>query len=399
MKLSHLLPTCALVAALTASLAAQKKAPTLQWRVQQLHKDNNEGCAVGDIDGDGKLDISAGEFWYAAPDFKPRPLRKLSPFGADYLQNSSEFLHDMDGDGDLDVVTIAFTEPGLNWYENPGAGNYTDGGWAEHLLADTGIKANEAAFLHDIDGDGTPEWITNSWVATNPVAIYRLVRGDDGKVNAEEHIVSESGNGHGIGFGDIDGDGRQDIITGLGWFQCPADGPFSGLWTWHKDFDLPHASCPVLIVDLDGDGRNDIIWGDGHNYGLYWHQQLAPQPDGTTTWRQHLIDKTFSQAHALAWEDIDQDGKPELITGKRYYAHSGKDPGANDPVTVQYYDWDPATFTWTKHLISTAPAGQGPGIGLQIRVADLDGNGFPDLILPGKSGTHIIWNDGWTKEG
>ena len=149
-----------------------------------------------------------------------------------------------------------------------------------------------------------------------------------------------------------------------------------------------------MIVDLNHDGRNDLIWADGHSYGLYWHEQLAPQADGTTTWRQHMIDKKFSQGHALAWDDVDNDGQPELITGKRYYAHSGRDAGAQDDITVQFYDWNPTNQAWTKRLISTATAGEGPGIGLQIRVADLDNNGWKDLILPGKSGTHIIWNDG-----
>lgn len=401
MKLPRLLPVLLLAAAalsLTAQQKGQKKdSPKLKWRVQQLHKDNNEGLAMGDINGDGKTDITSGEFWYAAPDFKPQPLRKISPFGVDYMQNSSEHLHDMDGDGDLDVVTIAFTEQNLMWYENPGANNYGPDGWKGHILVDTEIKANEAAFLHDIDGDGAPEWIVNSWVATNPMVIYRLVRGEDKRVKAEKHVVAESGNGHGIGFGDLNGDGKEDILFGNGWYECPKEGPFSGPWTLRADFKLPHASCPVLILDLNGDGRNDIIWGNGHNYGLYWMEQQEPQSNGSTTWRQHLIDDKFSQAHALAWEDIDGDGQPELITGKRYYAHSGKDPGANDPITVQFYDFDKETLSWTKQLISDAPAGEGPGIGLQIRIGDLDGNGFPDIAVPGKSGTHIIWNEGWTK--
>ena len=401
MKISPLLPLLVLAACVISLTAqqkgAKKEAPKLKWRVQQLHKDNNEGLAVGDINGDGKPDITAGEFWYAAPDFKPQPVRKLIPFGADYVQNSAEHLYDMDGDGDLDIVTIAFTLPALVWYENPGAGNYKAEGWTMHELIDTNIKANEAAFLYDIDKDGTPEWITNSWVASNPTEIYRLIRGDDGKVKAEKHTVAESANGHGMGFGDINGDGQYDILFGKGWFECPADGPYSGLWTWRNDFDLPHASCPVLVVDLNEDGRNDIIWGNGHNYGLYWMEQLEPQSDGTTTWRQRVIDDKFSQAHALAWEDVDGDGKPELITGKRYYAHSGKDPGASDPITVQYYDWDKESLSWSKKIISDAPAGAGPGIGLQIRVADLDGNGWPEVITPGKSGTHIMWNDGWNE--
>jgi hypothetical protein len=87
----------------------------------------------------------------------------------------------------------------------------------------------------------------------------------------------------------------------------------------------------------------------------------------------------------------------ELITGKRYYAHSGRAAGAHDDIIVQYYNWVPKKRAWTKHIISTAPAGKGPGIGLQVRVRDLDGNDWKDVIVAGKSGTHIIWNDG--KEG
>ena len=92
---------------------------------------------------------------------------------------------------------------------------------------------------------------------------------------------------------------------------------------------------------------------------------------------------------------FDNDGAAELITGKRYYGHSGRDKGAEDPNTVQYYDLDPETLAWQKHVIVTAEAGTGPGTGLQIRVADLDENGWKDIIVPGKSGTHILWNDGW----
>lgn len=399
MNIKSLIPAVLVALTVVTVVAQQKKKkpapPKLKWRVQQLHKDNNEGCAVGDVNGDGKLDVTAGEFWYAAPDYKQMPVRKLIPFGADYLQNNSEHLFDMDGDGDLDVVSGAFTLPVVNWYENPGEGNYSKQ-WQSHVLVDTETGKNEATFLHDIDGDGTPEWFENSWDDNNPMLVFRLVRGEDGKVTTEKHVISEVGNGHGMGFGDINGDGKEDIIFKDGWYECPAAGAFSGPWTWHKDIELPHASCPMLVVDLNEDGRNDIIWADGHNYGLYWEEQQEPQSNGATTWKQHMIDKKFSQAHCLAWDDIDNDGSAELITGKRYYAHSGKDPGSEDEVTVQYYDFDKETQAWTKNVISTAPAGEGPGIGLQIRTADLDGNGWIDIVVPGKSGTNILWNQGWT---
>lgn len=392
LSLSIALAAGAVVAQQGGKKAAAAK---LKWRVQQLHKDNNEGIAVGDIDKDGKLDVVAGEYWYQAPDFKQQKVRRLEAFGKDYLQNNSDHLHDVDGDGYLDVVSQAYTQPGIFWYRNPGPGKYdAPTGWEAHLLADTGGKNNEATFMRDLDGDGTPEMIINSWKADNPTEAWRFTKGADGKPAMERFVIGQGRNGHGMGFGDINGDGLEDIVFMQGWFERPKAGPFSGEWAFHDDFTFPHASCPMLVVDLDGDGRNDIIRANGHNYGLWWERQLEPQSDGTTTWRTYLIDDKFSQAHSLAWEDVDNDGQPELITGKRYYAHSGSDPGAEDPITVQYYDWNKETLSWTKQIINQGERGKGPGIGLQIRVADLDGNGWKEVVVPGKSGTHIIWNEG-----
>lgn len=384
-----------LLACGTVLFAAKTDPGKLRWRIQLLHRDFNEGLALGDVNGDGKADIAAGAFWYEGPEYKQHKLRPLARFGVDYMQNNGDHLYDVDGDGLVDLITMGFTEPGIFWFKNPGPGNYDKpDGWDKHLLADTGGKQNEVSFLHDLDGDGTPEILINSWNASASTEAWRFAKDAEGKPTLHRHIIGKGRNGHGMGFGDINGDGKGDIIFMQGWFECPKNGAFSGEWTFHGDFTFPQASCPMLVVDLDGDGRNDIIRAHGHDYGLWWERQLEPMADGTTRWENHLIDKSFSQAHALAWKDIDRDGEPELITGKRYYAHSGKDPGANDPTTVHYYNWHKDSLTWTKEMIVTAESGKGPGIGLQIRSADLDGNGWRDLVLPGKSGTYILWNEG-----
>jgi hypothetical protein len=359
----------------------------LKFEAQLLRVDNNEGIAVADFDGDGHLDISAGEFWYAGPGFEEkRKLRELLPFGADYLENNGEHAVDVDGDGHVDIISGSFIPTEVYWFKNPGEGVRDAALWEKRLMADTGISQNEMTFLEDHDGNGEVSFFVNSWKDDNPMVVWRLA-GEE--LLGEEIGTGRAGsNGHGMGFGDINGDGRPDIVFKNGWYEAPAEA--GGEWTLHPDWTLVQASCPILVVDLNGDGKNDMIWGNGHDYGLYWEEQLAPDPDGTTNWKRHVIDESFSQAHALAWADLDGDGQAELITGKRVRAHSGRDPGAGDEPVVYYYKWDGENFH--RHEIAR---GETVGIGLQIRVVDLDGDGLPEVICAGKSGTNIFWNRGF----
>lgn len=375
--------------------AKKAAAPTLKIRVQQLHADNNEGCAVADFNRDGKLDVSAGEYWYAGPDFKARrQLRKLEPFGRDYLTNCGEHAYDVNGDGYPDIVTGAFMDTKVYWYENPGAAAInTTVMWKQHVLVDTQLAQNEWTALHDLDGDGRPEYVVNSYGPANAVMAYRFGRAAAGQPVLLPWMIQAGApfaNGHGIGFGDINGDGLEDLLYGNGWYERPKEGATTKPWIRHADWTFPHASTPMIVVDLSGDGRNDFIWGHGHNYGLYWEERKDDNRDGSTNWRHHQIDDKNSQNHVLVWEDIDNDGRPELITGRRVRAHSGNDPGDNEPGCVLMYKWNAAEKRFTKHVL----AENGPGIGLQIRLADFDGNGWKDIAVAGKSGTHILWNDG-----
>lgn len=384
------------LAALCAADTPPKKAnAALHFRVQQLHLDNNEGCAVADFDLDGKLDISAGEFWYPGPDFKvQKPLRKLTLQPPDYLTNNGEHAWDVNGDGRPDIISGSFLDTEICWYENPGPDGLARGDlWTKRVLIDTKLSQNEWTEFRDLDGDAIPELIVNSWNETNPAMVYKLAKNDEGQPILKPWMIHEGGagvNGHGIGFGDINGDGLEDIIFGNGWYERPAKDAGTKPWILHNDWKFPHASCPMLVVDLNGDGRNDLIWGHGHNFGLYWEERKDDNKDGSTNWRHHLIDDRFSQPHVLVWEDIDGDGQPELITGRRVKAHSGKDPGDAEPGVVYYFKWNKEQKKFQKFPI----AENGPGIGLQIRVVDLDGDGKKDIVCAGKSGTHVFWNEG-----
>ncbi|GAB6166324.1 FG-GAP-like repeat-containing protein [Thermostilla marina] len=353
--------------------------------VRVLTVDANEGCDIADVDNDGKLDVIAGRNWYRNGEWIPRPVRLIEDWSG-YVHSNGEWAYDVDGDGWVDVVSMAFTQSEVYWYRNPGRDGVLRGMlWERNLLVDTQMKTNEAAYLVDLVGDDTPEWIANQWNKANPCVIWTFDRSGASPTLVGHKIGPH--NGHGIGFGDINNDGRSDLLFGEGWYERPEGDPLGRDWQYHADWSL-HASCPMLVRDLNADGRNDLIWSKAHDYGLYWWEATGQNEDGKLAFVEHLIDDTFSQAHCLVFADLDGDGVEELLTGKRVRAHNGKDPGSADPPLLCAYSWNAAEQTFTRHPIAEGQA----GAGLQIRTADLDADGDLDIVVAGKDGTQILFN-------
>lgn len=370
--------------------------------VRLLTVDANEGCDVADIDGDGRLDVVAGRNWYHNGDWTPRPVRLIED-RAGYVRSNGEWAYDVNSDGRPDVVSMDFIHGGVYWYENPGGEALTQGMlWNKHLLADTGYETNETSYLVDVTGDGKPEWISDQWQKTNPAMIFsfgsqqRDVEVQEGgktktvgrmMPTLSGHTIGAS-TGHGIGFGDLNNDGRDDILVGTGWYERPEGDPLSQRWTFHADWEQRHSACPMLVHDADEDGVNDLITSNAHGFGIYLWRGLGADRDGALQFDKQLIDDSYSQAHCLHLADFDGDGTQELVTGKRIRAHNGKDPGGSEPPIMRYYVWNRDTKSYDAHTINRGLV----GIGLQIRTADLDGDGDVDIVVAGKEGTQILFS-------
>jgi hypothetical protein len=340
-------------------------------------------CAL-DIDKDGDLDIVSGEYWYEGPEFETQHKMCTLLNVKDYYDDFGEYPMDVNGDGYADVVAGGWHGQTMSWRENP-KGKTTE--WTVHEIAKVGNI--ERPCFWDVDGDGHVEAVPNR--PKGALEVFQLVRDANGKGTGvfKKHVISEEFQGHGLGFGDVNGDGRNDFILAKGWFEAPAK-PFESTWTWHPAFDLGHASVPMLVHDVNGDGKNDIIVGMAHDYGIAWWEQGV---DGT--WTKHDIDTKNSQYHDMALADLDNDGKPELVTGKRYYAHSGKDPGAEDPLGLYYYTMRKGKVL--QNVVDRGAPGEASGAGIFMWIVDIDQNGWQDIIAPGKEGLYLFKNQGAKK--
>ncbi len=380
------MPTCVRgMVALFQILDGRVRSVTVSFRKRKIDAAPYEACAVFDVNNDGQVDIISGEFWWQGPDFTTKHRIGEIMVVPGYHDDFSDYPMDVDGDGYLDIITGAWWGETLRWRKNPGL---SGGEWP--LIDIERVGSIETIRFYDIDGCGVPEIFPNT--PGGPQLIFKLVRDERGRGTGqfEKYQISEGPSGHGLGFVDINGDGKMDIVLADGWLEQPED-IFGRLWKFHPEFSFGRASVPILGYDVNGDGLCDLIVGQAHDYGLDWWEQ-GVNAEGNRTWTKYEIDATSSQYHDLWLVDIDLDGEPELITGKRWRAHNGADPGADDPVGIYYFKVKKGEFE--KVVIDFGQVPEASGAGIYFWVQDITGNGYPDIVAPGKDGLYLFENLG-----
>jgi hypothetical protein len=367
-----------------------------------------EGACVADVNRDGHTDILCGPFWYEGPSFGTRheiypaqaEFSMLQPDGSQktirgfkgfvsgqngYSDNFLSFSWDVNGDGWMDYIVVGHPGQATFWYENSQG---MPGPWRRHLaLANTD---NESPAWIDVTGDGVPELVCMNKGSLGFASVDPAHPTQPWKWHAVARNDAWQWNTHGLGYGDVNGDGRMDLLTAHNWWEQPVDSQGGSLWKKHNAI-FNNGGSHMFAYDVNGDGWNDVItaW-EGHGYGLYWYEQTRDK-----TWQRHVIMANppepgkvkFSQPHALDLADINGDGLKDIITGKRIWAHGPDgDVDPNGPAVLYWFELKRGADgpKFVPHLID-----HDSGVGTQVLATDVDQDGRLDVVVGNKKGLFI----------
>ncbi len=349
----------------------------------------SEGAAVADLNKDGRMDIVAGYYWFEAPNWtrhEMAPSRTYDP----KKEYSNSFLNlgmDVNQDGWDDAVIVDFPGKPAFWFENPK--NKPGPEWTKHIIADSVGIANESPGFVDVDGDGQLDILCGDKAKKQIVWLKPPSKPGETAWQrfalSTENVPGTEPFSHGIGYGDVNKDGFKDVVIREGWFEGTADKK-SGNWVFHKA-NLGEPCSHMQVLDVNGDGKNDVVSASAHALGVWWHEQIADE-SGNINFKTHLMSNTTAQTHSSIMADLNGDGRADYITGKRFLAHHGRDPGDSDPAMLMWFDFTPGkTPYFTEHLIDNDS-----GAGLNITVQDMNGDRKPDIVVANKNGVFLFEN-------
>lgn len=381
-----------LLASISSALSAHEYVVHSFERRQLTDQFTCEGATAADLNKDGAPDLIAGPYWYAGPEFTERTeIYSPQNFNIDgYSDNFFAFAHDFNGDSWLDVLVIGFPGEDASWYENPQG---KPGHWPRHLAFS--VVDNESPTFTDLNGDGRPDLVFHTqgrlgFAEYDPAKptepwVFHAISPDRGY----EKFT------HGLGVGDVNNDGRADLLERQGWWEQPEKIEAGVDWKFHPVAFASAGGAQMYVYDFDGDGDNDVVTSKAaHSYGLSWFENVSK--DGTE-FREHMImgerpeendyGLVFSQLHAVDLADIDRDGVADIVTGKRFWAHKTHDPGSLDPAVSYWFRTvrEDGKVHFEPHLID-----KNSGVGTQVVVTDLNGDSWPDLVVGNKKGTFAL---------